>query len=131
MDTCSTDRVTKNLDYIEDVNNCARHEELTVSTNGVSLTFDWKVWLTFLPLNVHVNENSLAAILPFKDVYNIPGVRVTTDISTEKAMKVIMRDVTVFKFKEYGSGLYYYDMKSNGVQYSDKTNVTITPCYPL
>ena len=49
------------------------------------------------------------------------------DISIEKAMNVIMRDETVFKFKEYGLGLYYYYMASTDVQNSDKNNSTIKP----
>ena len=81
LDTFSTDSVTKKFYSVEDVKNCAKHEELKVLTNGVSLLFDQKLRLTFLPLNVHVNENSLAAILYFKDVNNIPGVPVTMDIS--------------------------------------------------
>ena len=35
------------------------------------------------------------------------------DTSIEKYMNVILSDGTVFKFKECGSGLYYYDMASN------------------
>ena len=77
--------------------------------------------------NVHVNENSLATILSFKDVNNTLGVRVTMDTSIEKAMNVIMRDVTLFKFKECGSGLYYYVMVSTDEQNNAKTNTTITP----
>ena len=34
LDTCSTDNVEKNLDYVADVINCAKHEELTILTNG-------------------------------------------------------------------------------------------------
>ena len=29
----------KNLDYVEDMNNCAKHKELAVLKNGVSLIF--------------------------------------------------------------------------------------------
>ena len=86
MDTFSTDSVRNNLDYVEDVNNCAKHEELKVLTNGASLIFDWKGRLTFLPLNVHVNKNSLATIKYLKDVNNIPGVRVNIDTSLDKDM---------------------------------------------
>ena len=78
-----------------------------------------------------MNNNSLATILSLKDVNNIPGVCVTMDISIEKAMNVIMRDGTVFKFKEYGLSLYYYYMASTDVQNSDKNNSTIKPYYML
>ena len=87
------------MDYIEDVNNCAKHKELTVLTNGVSIIFDRKWHLTFLPLNVHVNKDYIETILSFKYITNIPGVRGTMDTSTEKDVNMILRDGTVFKFK--------------------------------
>ena len=68
--------------------------------------------LKILPLNVHVNNNSLAEILSLKDANNIPGVSATMDTSTEKAVNVILKYGTVFKFKECQSGLNYYDMAS-------------------
>ena len=77
LNTCSTDSVTNNLDHVKGVKNHAKHKEIIVLTNGGSLIFDWKRCLTFLPLNVHVNKNDLAIIIPFKDVNIIPGVRVT------------------------------------------------------
>ena len=70
--------------------------------NGVLPFFDWKSCLTFLPLNLHVNDSSLVKIVSLKYVNNIPGVRGTIYTSTEKAMNMILRDVTVLKFKEYG-----------------------------
>ena len=39
LDTCSTDSATKNLDYVEDVKNCVKREELTVMMNEVSLIY--------------------------------------------------------------------------------------------
>ena len=69
----------KNLDYVEDANNCAGHKELTVLKNGGSTLFYQRWRLTFLPLNVHVNDNSLAKILSLKYVKNIPRMRVTID----------------------------------------------------
>ena len=38
-----------------------------------------------------MNENYLEIIPSFKDVNNIPGVRVTMDTYREKAINVIMR----------------------------------------
>ena len=91
----------KKLYYVEDVKNCAKHKELTVLENGGSLLFDRKVRLNFLPLNVNVNNDSLSTMIYFKDVNNITGVRVTMDTSIEKAMNMILRYGTVFKFKEF------------------------------
>ena len=84
---------------VEDVNNFAKHEELTVLINVGSLLFDPKVDYHFLTLNLHLNENYLATIISLIDVNNIPVVRVTMDASIKKAMNVVLRYVTVFKFK--------------------------------
>ena len=46
LDTCSTDRVAKNLDYAEDVKNCTKDKDITLLMNGVSLIFDRKGRLT-------------------------------------------------------------------------------------
>ena len=51
--------------------------------------------------------------------------------SIEKYMNMILSDGTVFKFKEYRSGLYYYYMVSTDEQNSAKTNAAITPYYLL
>ena len=69
-----------------------------------SLIFDWKGCFIFLPLDVHVNYNSLAIVFSLKDMNNIPGGRVTMDTLIDKAMSMIMRYGTVFKLKEYESG---------------------------
>ena len=44
----------------------------------------------------------------------------TMDTSIEKYMNMIMSDGTVFKFKECGSGFYYYDMARTDENNSDK-----------
>ena len=98
LDTFSTDSGRNLFIYVEDVNNCAKHEELTVLTNVISLLFDSKFCLTFLPLNMHVNNNYLATILFLKYVNNIPGLQVNMDTSIEKSVNVIMKYGTVFKF---------------------------------
>ena len=65
------------MDYIEDVKNCDKDKELTVSMNGGLPLFDQRVRLIFLPFSVHVNENYLTKIISLKGANNIPGVRVT------------------------------------------------------
>ena len=95
--------------------------------NGGSLIFYRKGLYTFLPLNVHVNENYLATILSLKYVNKIPGLRVTMDTLVDKAMNVILGDGAALKFKDCGSGLYSYYMESIDVDDSAKTNATITP----
>ena len=99
LNICSTDSVTNNLDYFEDVNNCAKDEKLAVLKNGGFLQLDRKGLLTFLPLSVHVDDNYLPTILSLKYVNNILGVRVTMDTLMKKFMNVILSDGTIFKFK--------------------------------
>ena len=91
--------MTNNLDYVKDVKNRYKYEELKVLTNGGSIIFYRKGQLIFLLLDVHVNDNSLVTILSLKYVNNIPGVGVTMYSSIKKAMNVILRDGTVLKFK--------------------------------
>ena len=83
-------------------------------TNGGSLIFGRKGRLTFLPLNLHVKDHYLEKNY-LKDVNNISGVVVTMDTLIEKAVNVILRDRKLFKFNEFGLGLYYYGMESTDV----------------
>ena len=81
LDTCSIDSVTKNLDYVEDVNNCTKNKELTILTNVGPQLFYQKGTLMFLSLYLHAKEKYLATILLLKDVNNITGVRANMDTS--------------------------------------------------
>ena len=44
---------------------------------------------------------------------------------------MILTDGTVFKFKEYGLGLYYYNMEITDEKNSDTNNATIKPNFLL
>ena len=68
--TCSAENVTKQLDYVEYVNNCTKDKEITVLTNEGLLLFDRKGNSTSSPLSVHMNKNSLETILSLKYVKN-------------------------------------------------------------
>ena len=94
LEKCYIDRVKK-MDYVEEVKNRDRHKNLTVFMNEGSLLFDLKGRLKYLPLNVHVNDNSLATTFYLKDTNDILGVRVTMDAYIYKAMNVILRGETV------------------------------------
>ena len=48
-----------------------------------NLFYDASLHIT--PLRVHYNPDSIATMLEFKDVANIPGARITADTSTERA----------------------------------------------
>ena len=80
-----------------------------------------------LPLNVHVNDNSIATTPSFKNANKILTVRVTMEKYIERDVNVILKYGTVFKFNQCVLGLYYYDMVSTDEHNSAKTNATITP----
>ena len=62
-------------------------------------------------MTVHFNQNSMATILSFKEVVDIPGVRIATDTNQERAMTDIPQNGKFFRFKECKYRLYYYDTK--------------------
>ena len=82
LDTFATNSVSNNMALAKDIVECKQHERLTVSANGGLISFDKKSTFKLLPMKVHFNKNSMATILSFKEVADIPGVRITTD--TEK-----------------------------------------------
>ena len=57
--------------------------------------------------DVWFNENSLANILSMAAVRKM--CRITMDASVEASINVHRKDGTAMKFKEYKSGLYYYE----------------------
>jgi hypothetical protein len=58
--------------------------------------------------DVWYNENSLANILSMDAVRKT--CRITMDTSIEAAMHVHRKDGTIMTFREYQTGLYYYDV---------------------
>ena len=66
---------------------------------------------------VWFNKNSLANILSLADVRR-RGWRITMDTAEEAAMTVHRSNGTLMKFKEYSSGLYFFDTNdiNNGVE---------------
>ena len=118
LDMCATNSVSNNTALMTDIVTCKQHERLTVSTNRGLISFDKNSNLKRLPMKVHFNKNSMATILSFKEVADIPGVRITTDTKQERAMTVYLGNVRTLKFKECESGLYFYDTekKENNVE---------------
>ena len=81
-------------------------------TNGGSVTYKEVADCKLLPLKVHFNKDSLANVLSFKQVSELPGVKITTDTSKEDALTVHLKDGKEMKFK-CNEGFYYYDTNSN------------------
>ena len=109
LDTCSTNSVSNDTSMVTNIVNCDKKNVLTLATNGGHKTFLKQADLKLFPMKVHFNKNSMATILSFKQVADLPGVIITTDTSKERSMIVTLKDGTVFKFKECASGLYYFD----------------------
>ena len=60
-------------------------------------------------MTVHFNQNSMATILSFNEVTDIPGVRINTDTNQECVVTVTPQNGKYVKLKECKSGIYFYD----------------------
>ena len=99
LDTCGTNSVSNNMAQVTDIVECKQHERLTVSTKGGLISFDKKSTLKHLPMKVHFNKRSMATILSFKEVANILGVRIATDMKQEIEMTLSLGNGRTLKFK--------------------------------
>ena len=68
-------------------------------TNGGSVTYKEVADCKLLPLNIHCNKDSLAKVLSFKQVSEIPSVNITTDTSKEDTLTVHLKNGNEIKFK--------------------------------
>ena len=121
---CATNIVSNNTALVTDIVACRQHEILTVSTNRGLISFDKNSTLKLLQMKVRFNKESMATILSFKEVADIPGVRITTDTKQERAMTVSLGNRRNLKIKECESGLYFYDTekKENNVEEINNIN---------
>ena len=74
-------------------------------------------------MNMHFNQRSMATILQFKEVADIPGVRITTDTDQERTMTVTIQNGKLFKLKECKSGIYYYDTEKKYDNTEENNNI--------
>ena len=123
LDTCATNSVLNNTALMKDIVACKQHERLTVSTNRGLINFDKKSTLKLLPIKVHFNKNSMDNILSFKEVTDIPGVRITTDTEKERAMELSLGNGRTLKFKECESGLYFHDTEKETNNVEEINNI--------
>ena len=65
---------------------CTKYEVMLVHNYGGSKAFTKIVTLIILPIDKHVNEYSIAKILPLKDVASITGVNIMMDSSRLKSV---------------------------------------------
>ena len=85
----------------------------TIPTNGGDKKFTKKAILNLLPIPVHLEEDSLAAVISLKDIVNIDEVYVAMDSRVEKSISVHLGEGKVLNFLECDSGLYFYDTRND------------------
>jgi hypothetical protein len=105
LDSQSTVTVFKNRHLLSNIRPSTN--KLCVHTNGVIQTSSLKGTVKHFG-DVWYNENSPANILCMAAVRNT--CRITMDTSVEAAMHVHCKDGTIMTFREYQTGLYYYDV---------------------
>ena len=121
LDSCSTDTVFKNPDLVANIRTGTADEELRMLTNGGSVTYKEVADCKLSPLKVHFNKVSLANVLSFKQVSEIPGVKITIDTSKEDAFTIHLKDGKEIEFK-CNESLYYHDIISNNHSKSKVNN---------
>ena len=62
---------------------------------------------------VYFKKDSMANILSFKYVSEIPDVRITMETAKEDAIAVTTKEGKVIRFKPYSNGLFYFDTKNH------------------
>ena len=131
LDTCSTDNVFCNENLVSDIHTCNLGEELTVVTNGGFCTYNQVGRCDIFPVEVHFNSNSLANILSFNMISNIPGVHITTNTSIDDSFTVHFgnEDCNTFIFKSCNDGLFYFDTSVIDDTKSNNKNKTIVSNY--
>ena len=111
LDTCSTCDVSNNPNLVSNIRACAADEVLLAYTNGGAQKFEKLADLNILPITVHFKVNSMATILSFKTVSEIPGARLTMDTQVNKNITLTLEDGKIFVFTQYKNGLYFFDTK--------------------
>jgi hypothetical protein len=108
LDSQSTVSVFKNRRLLSDIQ--PSKKKLRVHTNGgVQMYAQVGTIRNFG--DVRFNADSLTNILSMAAVRKV--CRITMDTSVEAAMNVHRKDGTIMKFREYTSGLYYYDAREH------------------
>ena len=111
LDSQSTVSVFRNRKLLTNI----RHSKkaLRVHTNG-GTQMSHQIGMVRNFGDVWYNEKSLANILSMAEVRKM--CRITTDTSVEAALTVHRKDGTLMKFREYKTGLYFFDTKESPEQ---------------
>ena len=109
LDTCSTCDVSNNTNMVHDIRPCSSENVLTAYTNGGAQRYESLADLRLLPITVHFKESSMATILSFKSVSEIPGAKITLDTDVNKDINLSLPDGCTLVFEQYKNGLYFLD----------------------
>jgi hypothetical protein len=117
LDSQSTVSVFKNREFLLNIR--PSNSTLRVHTNGGVQTSSLQGTVKNFG-DIWLNTDSLANILSMAAVRKV--CRITMDTSVEAAMIVHRKDGSIMKFKEYKSGLYYYDAGKHKAATSNTSN---------
>ena len=98
LDTCSTDFVFRNNNFLSNVRECKHDDILHITSNGGSISYDTIGIFDMLELPVYYNKDSLANVLSSKYIASMQGARVNIDTAVEKTIMVQTNNHS-FKFK--------------------------------
>ena len=90
---------------IGNIRDCTLEKTLTVYTNGGSKKFTQISPFKFLPMDVHLNQDSMANIIDIKNVVSILGVHISMDSTKERAYFVEYQN-HIIKFEVCHDVLY-------------------------
>ena len=97
-----------------------------MSTNGGLKSFNKIETLKIFPMTVDFNKFFMETIISFKEVTDIPGVRITTDTNQECAMTVTLKKWKDVKSKECKYGIYFYDTEKKDDESEENNNINIS-----
>ena len=110
LDCGANHSTVNNRQYVTNLITCNKDDVLcTITNTGSTIDYDKCGRLSFLPLKVYVNEESMANILAFHAVNKIKDAHLYFNGSEEDAMFLVFKVGRVVKFKQCEIGLYYYD----------------------
>ena len=105
LDTCFICNVSNNLKFVKDLRAYSNEYMFIVYTNSGIQKYNQLVDLRLLPITVYYKQASIATILSFKSVSEIPGARITLDIDVNKNIILFLLDCCTFVFEQYKTSL--------------------------
>ena len=99
--------------HVTHIIQCYIGDEMTTLINGGPCTFTKEADLKLLPMKVYFDQESLATVLSYHEMKNLPGIRITIDTAVEDSINVYIEEKEeVFKFMPCGASLYFLDVEN-------------------